>query len=148
MAQSTSAFIISFRVKTPPAIARLADTESVLIKNYQLIHELLDDLQDRVLKILEPTINEKIIGKAKITDEFTVRGKRIAGCLVELGKLTVKDKIHLMRKKTQVADSTIKAIHQGKESVDKAKKNEQCGLSFSSDLDFKPKDKLVAFTQV
>lgn len=147
LAQSTKATIIAFRVKTSKAAAKLADIESVLIKSYSLIHELLDDLQKQVLKLLEPTIDEKALGEAKIIAEFTVKGSRIAGCQITSGKFTVGDKVHLLRKKDQLADSKVKSIFKGKEKVDKAKKGEECGISFTTDLNFNQKDTLQAFTQ-
>ncbi len=148
LAQSTNATIISFRVKTTKSAQKLADIEEILIKSFSLIHELLDDLQQQVLKLLEPTIDEKVLGEAKISVEFTVKGSKIAGCQIISGKLSVGDKVHLIRKKTQIADSKIKSIHQGKDTVDKAKKGDECGLAFTTGLDFKPKDTLQAFTQV
>jgi len=148
LAQSTGATIIAFRVKSTATAKQLADTEAILIKTYSLIHELLDDLQQQILKLLEPTIDEKVLGEAKIIAQFTVKGQAIAGCQVESGKFTVGDLIHLQRGKDQLADSKIKSIHQAKQAVDKAKKGDQCGLTFTTDLDFKLKDRLIAYQKV
>jgi len=145
LAQSTKANIVAFRVKTTSAAAKLADLEGVVIKPYSLIHELLDDLQEQVLKLLEPTINETVLGTAKILQEFTVKGQPIAGCEVLSGKLSVGDQVHLLRNKNQVGNSKIKSIFKDKEKVDKAKNKDQCGLSFSPELDFNPKDTLQAY---
>jgi len=148
LAESTSATILAFRVKIISAAKKLADIEAILIKSYSLIYELLDDVQQQILKLLEPTIDEKITGEAKIIAEFTVKGQSIAGCQVESGKLTVGDSVHLQRGKDQIADSKIKSIHQEKDSIDKAKKGDECGLSLTTDLDFKLKDKIVAFKKI
>lgn len=148
LAQSTKAKIIAFRVKTLSSAAKLADIESVLIKNYPLIHELLDDLQKEILKMLEPTIDEEELATAKIIAEFIVKGSRIAGCEVISGKLTPGNKVHLIRKKETIADGKIKAINKEKKSVDRVIKGEQCGVSFTTDLDFQSKDKLVAYKNI
>ena len=147
LAQSTGSTIIAFRVKTNSSAQKLADIEAVLIKSYSLIHELLDDLQQQILKLLEPTIDEKELGTAKIIAEFTVKGNRIAGSQVNSGKLSVGDQVHLIRKKKQISNSKIKSIYQGKNQVDKAKKGMECGLAFTTDLEFNQKDTLQAFTQ-
>jgi len=148
LAQSTNAKIIAFRVKTTSSAKKLADIEAILIKTYPLIHELLDDLQQQILKMLEPTIDEQVIGEAKIIAEFTVKGSRVIGCQVTSGKLTVNDLIHLVRGKNQIANSKIKSIHQNKESIDVAKKPQECGLSLTSELDFKLKDKIIAYKKI
>ena len=131
---------------TVPSAKRLAEIEKIVIKPYSLIHELLDDISREVLHRLEPTIDEQVLGEGKIIAVFTVIGKPVAGVEVESGRLTVGNKVHLMRLGKIVGDSQIKGIHQGKESINRAKKGEQCGISLTTVLDFKVKDKLMAFT--
>ncbi|KKU87131.1 MAG: Translation initiation factor IF-2 [Candidatus Beckwithbacteria bacterium GW2011_GWC2_47_9] len=145
LAQSTGARILAFRVKVSSQAESLAEKEAVLVKSYQLIHELLDDIQDQALKLLEPTIDEQVLGEASILQAFTVKSSQIAGCQVNSGKLSVGDMVHLFREDRLLGNSRIKSIYQGKDSVDKAKRGEQYGIGFASKLDFLPKDKLVAF---
>jgi len=145
LAQSTGAQILAFRVKTSSSAAKLAEIEGITVTSHQLIHELLDDVSQKVLKLMEPTIDEDILGEAKIIAEFTVGGQKIAGCEVTAGKLTVGDKVHLVRGQDQLLDAKIKSLHQGKDTVDKVKKGEQGGVAFTTELDFKVKDKLIAF---
>jgi len=148
LAQSTKAKIIGFRVKTTSSAQKLAEIESVLIINYSLIHELLDNLQDQVLKMLEPTIDEEILGEAKIIAQFTAKGESIAGCKVISGKLMPGNLVHLLRNKEPIAHSKIKSVHQGKETVDKAKKGEEYGLAFTAPLSFQIKDTLQAYKKI
>ncbi|MEK7622956.1 MAG: translation initiation factor IF-2 [Patescibacteria group bacterium] len=145
LAQSTGAKIIGFRVKTNSSALRLSGIESIIIKNYTLIHELLDDLQKQILKILEPTIDEETLGEAKIIAEFKAKDSRIAGIEVISGKLCQGDMVHLLRNNVRLVDAKIKSIHEGKEIVDKAKAKKQYGLTFTSALAFQPKDTLQAF---
>jgi len=146
LAQSTGAKILAFRVPTVPSAKRLAEIEKIVIKPYSLIHELLDDISREVLHRLEPTIDEQVLGEAKVIASFTVVGRPVLGVEVESGRLTVGNKVHLMRLGKIISDSQVKSIQQGKESINRAKKGEQCGVSLTSAVDFKVKDKLVAFT--
>jgi translation initiation factor IF-2 len=148
LADSTGATILAFRVNTTSSAKKLADIEAILIKSYSLIHELLEDVQQQILKLLEPTIDEKILGEAKVIAEFTVQGQRIAGLEVISGKLTVGDPVHLQRGQDQLKDAKIKSLHQGKEAIDKAKKGDQCGVLLTPQLDFKLKDKLIAYQKI
>jgi translation initiation factor IF-2 len=145
LAQSTGARIVAFRVKASYQAESLAEKEGVLIKSYSLIHELLDDIQQQILKLLEPTIDEQVLGEVTIIQVFTVKNSQIAGVQVNSGKLTVGDQVHLLRGDNLIANSRIKSIFQGKESVQKAKRGEQYGFGFANQLEFQPKDKLVAF---
>lgn len=145
LAQSTGARILAFRVKVSSQAESLAEKEAVLVKPYQLIHELLDDIQDQALKLLEPTIDEQVLGEASILQAFTVKSGQIAGSQVNSGKLSVGDQVHLMREDRLISSSRIKSIFQGKVSVDKAKRGEQYGIGLANKLEFQPKDKLVAY---
>lgn len=148
LAQSTGARIIAFRVKVSSQAESLAEKEAVLIKSYQLIHELLEDMQQQILKLLEPTIDEQVLGEATVLQVFTVKSGQIAGCQVNSGKLSLNDQVHLLRGEQLISSSRIKSIYQGKEQVDKAKRGEQYGIGFANNLEFQPKDKLVAFKAI
>ena len=126
LAQSTGARILAFRVKVSSQAESLAEKEAVL-------------------ELLEPTIDEQVLGEASILQAFTVKNGQIAGCQVNSGKLSLNDQVHLMREDRLIASSRIKSIFQGKASVDKAKRGEQYGIGFANKLDFLPKDKLVAY---
>jgi len=148
LAQSTGAQIIAFRVKPTSAAAKLAEIESISIQTYSLIHNLLEDIQQQILKLLEPTIDEEILGEAKIIAQFTVKGATIAGCQITSGKFTKGNMVHLMRNKDQITDSKIKSIHREKEIVDIAKKGQECGIAFTTNFDFKLKDKIIAYKKI
>jgi len=148
LAQSTGAQIIAFRIKPTSAAVKLADIENISIQTYSLIHDLLEDIQQQILKLLEPTIDEEVLGEAKIIAQFTVKGATIAGCQITSGKFTTGNMVHLIRNKDQIADSKIKSIHQEKEIIDKAKKGQECGIAFTTNLDFNLKDKIIAYKKI
>jgi translation initiation factor IF-2 len=148
LAQSTGARIVAFRVKPTSAAKKLAEIENISIKSYQLIYELLEDLAEEVLKLMEPTIDEEILGEAKIKAEFNIRDLHIAGCEVIKGKLSSGDLIHLKRGKKNIASARIKSLQQNKKPIKMAKKGEECGLTFKPDLNFKLKDTIIAYKKI
>ena len=44
--------------------------EEIKIDTFDVIYHLLEDLQKRVLQMIEPTINEEVLGKAEIIAEL------------------------------------------------------------------------------
>jgi len=106
---------------------------------------LLEDLTKTIQKLNQPTLDEQILGKAKIIAEFTIKGDRIAGCQVTQGKLTQGDTVHLVRSKKTISDSKIKSLQQNKKPADQVKKDQECGIFLSPAVEFKLKDTLVAF---
>ena len=145
LASTTGAEIVGFNVKIPAVIKKLTETEGVTIKTYKIIYELLEDLEKKILKILEPTIDEQVLGSAEIIAEFEIEKQRIAGAKVISGVLTKQDTLHLKRGKEILGDCRIKSMKKGKLNVDKAKGGEEFGAILSPALDFNKGDMLISF---
>lgn len=144
MAQATKAFIYAFNVKIPPTVAKLADNQKVKIFPSKIIYEILEDLEKKVLKMLEPTIDEDILGEAQIIAEFKINGTRIAGVKVTKGEMTKGDTVHINREGLS-KDTKIEGIHQAKNSIDKAKSGNEYGMTFRPYVDFKINDAIISY---
>ena len=68
-AKSTGSIILGFNVRLKPEVANLARTEKVLVKNYNIIYEMIDEISDFVQGKLE-ALQEEILGIAKILASF------------------------------------------------------------------------------
>ncbi len=145
LCQATQALILGFNVKTPPSVKKLAEQEKVKIKTHKVIYELLEDLEKKVLQILEPTIDEEILGEAEVIAEFKIKGNHIAGCRIIKGRINKKDKLHLKRKGKIIVDLRIKSFQQEKKEVEEAKAGTEVGIVFSSDIDFRMGDVIIAY---
>lgn len=145
MAQATNAQIYAFNVKTPPTVTKLADNANVKIVNSHIIYEILEDIEKRVLKLLEPTIDEDIIGEGKIIAEFKINGTRIAGVDITKGEMTKNDLVHLKRDDKIAKDTKIEGIRQSKQIVEKIKAGNECGMTFKPYVDFKLNDVIIAY---
>jgi len=148
LARTTNAELVGFNVKAPQAVKKLAESEGIKIKTYKVIYELLGDLEKRVLKILEPTIDEEILGLAEIVAEFVVKKQRVAGCRVKEGRISKQSPLHLRRGEKILGDCQIISMKTGKTDIDKAKKGEEFGAVFSTQIDFKIGDMLISFKKL
>lgn len=148
LADTVKAEIVGFNVKIPGVVQKLAETEGVKIKTYQIIYDLLEDIEKKVLRILEPRIDEEILGKAEVIAEFKIKDQRIAGSKVKEGQITKQDKLHLLRGEQIVGDCRIKSMRKSKMDVEKAEKGEEFGAIFSPELDFTIGDVLISYRKV
>lgn len=148
LAKTSGVEIIGFNIKASGAVEKLAETEGVEIKTYNIIYELLEDLEKKVLKLLEPTIDEEILGQAKIIAEFIVKNQRVAGCRVEEGEIERKSFLHLKREGKIIADCQIVSMKIGREDAGKVKKGEEFGVILSSPVDFKIGDMLISYRKL
>ncbi|MCH7951699.1 translation initiation factor IF-2 [Patescibacteria group bacterium] len=148
LALATGATIYAFNTKVSSSAKKLAELEKVQIKTYNVIYKLFEDLERRVLKILEPTIDEEVVGEATIEKEFTVRKVRIAGCRVKTGEIAKNLPIHLKRGDKILKDANIKSLRRGKEDIDVAKIKSECGIAFKPKIDFKVGDMIVSYRKI
>ena len=88
LAAASNAIILGFTVKEDNNAEIAAAREGVTIKKFDIIYQILEDLEKTMLSLLQPEIKEVELGKAEVRQVFTV-GKtgRIAGCYVTEGKI-------------------------------------------------------------
>lgn len=146
MAKTAGAKILAFQVKVTPRIIQLAKSQDVAIKSYTVIYELIEYLQKKMLKLLEPTIDEIVTGEAEIAQIFEMKGLRIAGIKVTKGEINKNDKLHLLREGEILSDPVISSMMHGKQEISRLKTSDEGGLVFKQKrLDFQVGDKLHAW---
>ncbi|MBM3208975.1 translation initiation factor IF-2 [Candidatus Shapirobacteria bacterium] len=147
LAKATGAQILGFNLKIPTEVAKLAKIEGVRVKTFAIIYDLLKELENQVLKLLEPTIDEEVLGKAEIIAEFEIGGQRVAGARVLEGNINKKEKIHLVRNAQLVGEGMISSLKYQKENIQEAAQGTDFGATFRPNLDFKLKDVIISFRE-
>ncbi|MBQ6154795.1 GTP-binding protein [bacterium] len=146
LARTAGAKILSFQVKVSPHILQVAKAHDVSIKSYDIIYELIEYMQKKMLKLLEPTIDEVVTGSATVQQIFDMKGLHIAGVKVNSGELKKNDKLHLKRDGEIISDPIISSMMHEKIEVDHLKAPAEGGVTFrQKKLDFRVGDELVAY---
>ena len=145
VAQAAKAQVFAFNVAVPRFIKNLADNAKVIIVESKIIYELIENIQSQVLKLMDPTIEETIIGEAKIIAEFKIDKVRIAGIQIYKGEIAKGDAIHLKRDDKIIKDTKIEGIRQGKNVLDKGKAGSEYGMTFKPYVDFKIDDVIISY---
>jgi len=130
MAGTTGAMVIAFHTKVSGKIKDQAKTTGVKLKSYEVIYKLIEDLQKQILKLIEPTIDEVVLGEAEIMQIFAMKGDIIAGSRVKTGEIKKTDLIHIKRGEEIIADPSIKSMMHGKEEISSVKAKNECGITF------------------
>lgn len=146
LAESSGAPIIAFHTKVPKQTIAMAKQRGIKIRTYEIIYELIEDLQKQMLKLLEPTIDEVETGVAEILQIFEMKGVKIAGIRVKTGEIKKHDRLHLKRGDEIIANPVIKTMRYGKEEVERVTAKSEAGFTFKNKkLDFKVGDFITAF---
>lgn len=144
MAAATSSIILGFNVKVSTSVQKLAEAETVVIKNHKIIYEILEYIEKKVLKLMEPSIDEDELGTATVLKVFDINGDHIAGSSITTGRFEVGDTIHLIRGDI-VKNAKVRSIRIAKEEVKIVEAGKECGIFFSPNLDVQPKDAIIAY---
>ena len=144
-AKTSHAELFAFNVPVSKTIRNLADNEKVLIFESKIIYEIIEDIQGQVLKMLDPTIEDTIVGEGTIIAEFKIEKVRIAGIKITKGEMGKGDTVHLMREGKIIKNTQIEGIRQGKDIVEKIKVGHDCGMTFRPYVDFKINDAIIAY---
>src|SRR5216110_1022834 len=146
LASASNAVVIGFNVRPEPKAAALAEREGVDIRLYTIIYEALNDVRDALEGLLEPTLQEKVLGRAEVRQAFTVSGiGQVAGCFVTDGKILRGAKARLLRDHVVVHDGRIASLKRFKEDAREVAGGYECGMSLEGYQDVKVGDVIEAY---
>jgi translation initiation factor IF-2 len=146
LATASNAIIIGFSVRPEPKAAILAEREGIDIRLYSVIYEAVNDLRDALEGLLEPTLQEKIIGRAEVRQTFSVSGLgTIAGSFVTDGKIIRNGKARLLRDNIVVHDGRVGSLKRFKEDAREVLGGYECGIGLENYQDVKTGDVIEAY---
>jgi translation initiation factor IF-2 len=148
LAVASGAIIVGFNVGVDEPAHRLADSEGVDIRQYDIIYKLTDDIQKAITGMLEPVYKEVVLGTAEVRATFKIKNAGvIAGCYVREGLLQRGASARVKRGGEVVHDGTISSLKHVKDDVKEVKTGFECGLTVSNFQDYKRGDLIECYTQ-
>ncbi|KUK79328.1 MAG: Translation initiation factor IF-2 [Microgenomates bacterium 39_7] len=146
LAEATGSVIVVFGQKIPSKMKHSAKQLGVHLKQYEVIYHLLEDLEEQMLKLMDPHYGEIELGKAEILQIFDYDNRKIAGVKVITGEINRHDSLYLVRDKKIIARPVITSMKHGKDDVETIKTKGEAGLAFKNKrLDFKKGDIITAY---
>jgi len=147
LASASDAVIIGFRVKLESGVSDMAKRESVQIKLYAIIYELLEDAEKAMEGLLEPESREIATGRAEVREVFTFsKGPAVAGCMVTSGHITRGSRVRVLRSKAVQYEGRIASLKHFKNDLKEVKAGMECGLRLENYQDFLAGDILECYS--
>lgn len=141
LAKTTKAIVIGFSVGSDNEVRELAKQEKVIIKSYNIIYELIEELTEVSQIIKEKEEKEKSLkGEAKILATFIIEGEKIFGVKITKGKVNDGDPVEAYRGANLIGKSKLVSLKNRAKTVNEAKKDTEAGMVFSPELDIKVGD--------
>jgi translation initiation factor IF-2 len=144
LAAASNAIIIGFNVRPELKASQLAEKEGVDIRLYNIIYEAIDEVKKALEGMLEPTLKEKVLGRAEVRQVFQAsRLGTIAGCYVIDGIISrASDGIRVIRDNIVVYEGKIDSLKRFKEDTREVQTGYECGIMIENFNDLKVGDML------
>ncbi|MGD9117610.1 MAG: translation initiation factor IF-2 [Dehalococcoidia bacterium] len=145
LAIASKGLIIGFGTGIEAGAKRLADVEGVDIRSYDVIYNLVDDVEKALKGMLEPTYVEVIDGRAEVKAVFPSKKMKVAGVAITDGKATRGAQVRVRRGDKVVIESTVASLRRFKDDVKEVATGYECGVGLKDFDDFAVGDILEFF---
>ena len=149
-ASSAGGIVIGFKTMLCKGTDKVAKQEKVLIKNYDIIYELIDEIGEVLEGFLEPEEKEIETARVLIKKVFELSdGSKIAGCSVSKGTILKGNRCYVERpgkkEAERIGEGKITSLKHGKDEVREAPKGTECGIAMEPEIEFEKGDEIVCF---
>jgi len=131
LASASNAIILGFTVKEDMNALLASQKQGVKIKKYDIIYQVLEDIEKTMLSLLSPEIKEVATGQVEIRQIFTIgKTTKIAGCYVTEGKINRNNTATIYRNGKEIFKGAIDQLKRFKDDVKEVAQGFECGISF------------------
>ncbi|MDR3371747.1 translation initiation factor IF-2 [Rhodoferax sp.] len=146
LAIAAKAVIIGFNTRADAGARKLAESNGVDIRYYDIIYDAVDDLKLAMSGMLTPDKKEEIIGTAEIRQIFKVsKIGSIAGCMVTSGVVRRSARLRLLRQNTVIYTGELDSLKRFKDDAKEVREGFDCGLNIKNYNDIQEGDVLEFF---
>jgi translation initiation factor IF-2 len=141
LALASNGIVIGFNTRPEPGAQRLADLEKISIRYYNVIYDLVKDVEKALKGMLEPTYSEIIDGLAEIKASFDTGKKgKVAGVIVKEGRVNRDSLTRIIRKGEVIFESRVSSLKRFKNDVKEVPTGQDCGVGIENFSDFQVGD--------
>jgi translation initiation factor IF-2 len=146
LAAASNAIVIGFSVRPEAKAADVSEREGVDLRLYTVIYDAINELRDAMEGLLEPTVQEKTIGRAEVRQVFNVPNFGvIAGSFVTDGKVTRNASARLVRDHVVVYTGKVSSLRRFKDDAREVQSGYECGIGLENYQDLKAGDHIETF---
>lgn len=146
LASTAGAIIIGFNVRPTPVVQGIADRESVQIRTYRVIYNIIDDVENAMKGMLDPEFKEVVLGQVSIRETFRVPGVgTIGGAYVTDGKVVRNAEVRIVRDGIVIHEGKISSLKRFKDDAKEVAQGYECGIGIENYNDIKEGDIVECF---
>ncbi|HQC30158.1 MAG TPA: translation initiation factor IF-2 [Acholeplasmataceae bacterium] len=145
LAEASNAIVIGFNVRPTAAVRTLAEEKGIEIRLYSVIYKVQEDIIAALEGMLEPELEEQIIGQAEVRDTFRIsKVGTIAGCYVTDGVIERDSLVRVIRDSIVVYQGKLSSLKRFKDDARSVRAGYECGIGIQNYDDIKVGDIIEA----
>ncbi len=149
LATASKAVVIGFNARADAAARKLAETNGIQIRYYNIIYEAVDEVKAALSGMLSPEKKEEILGLVEIREVYKIsKIGTVAGCMVLEGLVKRGAQVRLLRDNVVIHTGELDSLKRFKDDQREVKAGFECGLSIKNYEDLKEGDQLEVFEVV
>ncbi|HEV7620039.1 MAG TPA: translation initiation factor IF-2 [Burkholderiaceae bacterium] len=146
LALASKAVIIGFNTRADASSRKLAESNGIDIRYYNIIYDAVDEIKAAMSGMLSPEKREQVLGLVEIRQVILVsKVGAIAGCYVLDGLVRRGASVRLLRDNVVVWTGELDSLKRFKDDVKEVKAGFECGLTLKNFNDVKEGDQLEVF---
>jgi translation initiation factor IF-2 len=129
LADASNAIIVGFHVRLETQARAIAEEKGIDVRLYQVIYDLIDDVEKAMVGMLAPIFEESVLGHAEVRAVFKLtKAGTIAGCYVKDGLVRRGAKVRVLRAGEKVFESNLDSLKHLKDDVREMAQGYECGI--------------------
>jgi translation initiation factor IF-2 len=148
LARASNAICVAFNTSAEPGAKREAKAGRVDIRHYNVIYQLLEDIELAAKGLLEPVYEQVTLGAAEVRRVFRLSsGITVAGCYVTEGKVQRDGRARVLRpgEDEPIFDGGIASLKHLKEDVKEMAAGFECGIQLQGFSAFEEGDTVQCY---
>jgi len=146
LAIASKAVIIGFNVRADSGARKLAESNGVDIRYYNIIYDAVDEIKAAMSGMLAPEQKEEVIGTAEIRTVFVAsKIGTVAGSMVTSGVVRRNARFRLLRNHVVIYTGEVESVKRMKDDVREVAEGFECGIKLRNYNDIAEGDQLEFF---
>jgi translation initiation factor IF-2 len=148
LAIASQAIVVGFQVTVDSAARRLAESEGVDVRLYDIIYKLVDEIGLALKGLLGPTYVEKTVGRATVRQIFDIpKVGRVAGCYVVDGEARRNAMVRVHRGEELIYTGHVASLKRFEKDARSVRTGFECGVGLEDFQEIAVGDLIVFYVR-
>ncbi|WP_076412802.1 translation initiation factor IF-2 [Shewanella sp. UCD-KL12] len=149
LAAASNAIMLGFNIRADAQARKVIDAESVDLRYYSVIYNLIDEVRNAMSGLLAPEFKQVILGLAEVRDVFkSPKIGAIAGCMVTEGTIKKSAPIRVLRENVVIYEGELESLRRFKDDVTEVRNGMECGIGVKNYNDVRVGDQIEVFETI